>query len=134
MTAKFRPYMTIADIDLTLECLKERPTPARLGLAKYFEVFKLKAESGLTQAAHRVQPTLDQRLGFSEPPGLSLDTQKLMAWNKSYDPTKTMTARDIELAQLYKYENDLMTPEEITHYEAIFTRTSDSQPEPGDIT
>lgn len=128
MTAKFRPYFSLPELDELLACLKERPSnKLRITLIKYLETTKIKAQAGLMTSQYTVKPSIEQRLGFTNEPSIS--ETKRTAYEKWSDSTKDCTPREIELAMLYRYENDLMSPEEEAKFEEeqgkVFTRQGD---------
>lgn len=123
---KFRPYFTLSEMEELISCLKESPSPKRLGIASYLEIFIHKANSGINKPAHRTKPTIDVSLGFTPDPELTIEQLKYLAWIKqTTKPNEQLTAREIELSKQYRYENDLMSPQEEAEYEKIFLRSTD---------
>ena len=93
MTRKYRPYFTLAELSRIRDVLSTaEPTSA---LSRYISRYILDIESGFRSANHTSAPSLEHKLGFAEPEA----------------PTTH------ESTQQYRYENDLMSPQEEYEYE-----------------
>lgn len=73
-------------------------------------------EHGVIKPAHTPQPTIEQKLGFTQIP-LSHDLTGEAAYQKwLLDPVKA-TPKEIEEAMDWRYRNNLMSPQEESEYE-----------------
>lgn len=114
---KFRPYFTASELQEIITCLKTFPTPARLAISKYLETYSLKISHGVISAAHTLEPTIEQKLGFAEsaPTGPGLKGEAAFEKYTSYPASCTPA----ELAEVldYRYRNNLMDSSEEYQYE-----------------
>jgi hypothetical protein len=114
---KFRPYFTAPELLEIITALKEKPSPARLAISRYLESYSLKITHGIVSPSHTMEPSIEQKLGFSEASnGSQSFTDKACydLWSK--DPSGC-TPRMIQQAVDYRYRNNLMTTEEEKDYE-----------------
>lgn len=92
MTKKYRPYFTLPELrHLVSVLIQTEPTS---GLCRYLQRYLLDVESGFRQANHIGSGTLEQKLGFEQEPKTKFESE-----------------------QQYRYENDLMSPQEEYEYE-----------------
>ena len=93
MTRKYRPYFTLPELrHLVVVLTQTEPTSS---LCRYLSRYLLDVESGYRTANHTGSPSLEDKLGFSD------------------SPTRTKH----ESEQQYRYDNDLMSPQEEYEYE-----------------
>jgi hypothetical protein len=92
MTKKYRPYLSLPELRHLVSVLTQHEPTS--GLCRYLSRYLLDVESGFRAPNHTGAPTLEQRLGFA-----------------SAEKTKH------ESEQQYRYDNDLMSPQEEYEYE-----------------
>ena len=120
---KYRPYLTIQQLHYFLHLVEsdtsEDTQLIRALTLKELKLFLVKYDLGAVKAASTVvgRESLEDKLGL----GVSTDTDKAsireaayLQWKKN---PELCTPYQLEQAQLYRYENDLMTPEEEAAYE-----------------
>lgn len=113
---KYRPYFTAPELLEIIASLKENPTPNRLAISRYLESFNLKINHGVISAAHTLEPSIEQKLGFAAPTLGEMTDEKLFnIWKNN--PT-LLNALEIARVLDYRYRSDLMTPEEEKAYES----------------
>ena len=92
MTKKYRPYLSLPELRHLVSVLTQvEPTS---GLCRYLTRYLLDVESGYRSPNHIGAPSLEQKLGFQG---------------------EAKTKHESE--QQYRYENDLMSPQEEYEYE-----------------
>lgn len=113
---KYRPYFTAPELSEIIASLKENPTPNRLAISRYLESFNLKITHGVISASHTLEPSIEQKLGFSESPKDEMTEEQLY---RIWQATPTLL-NPSEIAKVldYRYRNNLMTPEEEKAYES----------------
>lgn len=118
---KYRPYLTPAELEIIILALKT--TASNPHLIHYLEGYKGKIDLGINSPNLTLTPRVGIAdklgLGLEDPmiePTSSLSDKRHSAFLKwSQNPT-ICTPYEIELAYLYRFENDLMSPEEETIY------------------
>jgi hypothetical protein len=121
---KYRPYFTSSELSELISSLKENPKPSRIPLIRYLEGFALKIERGLITSAHTLEPTIEQKLELeiSHTEAVnSIQSKRFNAYRKWREFAHKCTPDEIEQAQTYRYENDLMSEEEEKEYDKLFT-------------
>lgn len=128
MSTKYRPYFTLEELEETIRCVSI--SSQNLHLLHYLRSFRDKISLGkispnLSLAPAR--PSLIDSLELSEPkPGTkqspSNETLRQAAYIKWSINPETCTITELALVQTYRFENDLMSPEE----EAEFLSTLSS--------
>lgn len=125
-TKQYRPYFTPEELILIHSSLRIVNNPESLALAAKLDltIFKINNEM---MASREVKPvvTIADRLGFgySDCEGDHLNStnstnQKLAAYNKFQSQgIKALSTRELYLYNLYRYENDMMTPQEEFDFE-----------------
>lgn len=116
MAKKYRPYLTIEEMTEILSgTLSEN-------LRFYLESFRRKCDSGTISPQHVATPrvsSMETKLGFSG--GKTLSESKEDAYKKLQNSgLGTLSVQEVARAQMYRYENDLMTREEEEEYEKRF--------------
>lgn len=117
---KYRPSLTLAQINyllsLTQSDEREVTQTLREKTIASLKIFSLKADAGLTSHSHlsgRRKTTLDILSDSSET--RAQERERLYnLWEESPD---LVTREELEKVDLYRYENDLMSPEEEEIYE-----------------
>ena len=117
---KFRPYFSPEELKEVISALKESPTPARIELIKYLEHYSLKISHGIMSPAISLAPSMADQLELSDtstqtnPARLSsLRLQAFLKWEKS---PSSCSPKELLMANEYRFENDLMSPEESEAY------------------
>lgn len=114
---KFRPYFTRDELLEIISALKSSPTPRRLTLCQYLEIYLLKINHGIIRPAHTIEPSLESKLGFSETVPVSHELTGEMAYQKHLINPLNCTPKEIAEAMDWRYRNDLMSPDEEKAYE-----------------
>ena len=120
--SKYRPYFTADEMLELISALKESPTPSRMKIIQYLEGFNLKITYGVVNANYitNPKPTIEQQLGFTEEePEHTLFPHELRqrAYQKWLRKDPTITVKELNLANEYRYENNLMSAEEQVAFE-----------------
>lgn len=119
---KFRPYLTLAEMTEVIDSLKSTPNPNGR-LIYYFQSFIDKIYVGKVSSTITTRPTMEQSLGLDSPPmKTDLRALRLQAYNKWKDHPTRCSLVELTRAQMYRYENDLMSAEEETQYELKLER------------
>jgi hypothetical protein len=117
---KYRPYFTALELTEIITALKSAPTPSRVALIRYLEGFALKISHGVISSAHTLEPSMAEKLELdvSHTEAInSLQSKRFNAYRKWRDHPAQCTPWEIDQAMVYRYENDLMAPEEESEYE-----------------
>ena len=92
MTKKYRPYFTLPELrHLVAVLVSAEPTSS---MCRYLQRYLLDVESGFRQANHIGSGTVAEKLGFDSTPKTKHESE-----------------------QQYRYDNDLMSPQEEYEYE-----------------
>lgn len=118
--AKFRPSFTIAEINYILDVVaadnREATSRLRDNVHKQLQVFSLKARIGAVSASHTSKAA--ERISIED----ALDDSPAQRREKSYQlwcmNPALCTPQQISLAKTYRYENNLMSPDEEEEYES----------------
>ena len=112
---KYRPYFTASELSEVIRCVKV--SSQNLPLLRYLESYALKISHGVITESITLQPTLADSLELDSPsPDSSLESKRSKAYAKWLSSPESCTPLEIELAHLYRFENDLMSPEEESIY------------------
>jgi len=123
---KYRPYFSSLELSEIIECLKTHPiqSPLRIAIMRYLEGFAIKINNGILDKALEIKGTKTQQLVRA----LDLDNTEATNLGRrkqdKYDlyirwmNNEILTIPQIELVMEYRYENDLMNPEEESAYES----------------
>jgi hypothetical protein len=124
-TSKYRPYLTIKQIQKILATLKGNPEPEDSDLIAALEVLVWKANQGLSKPSYTPAQTWAQKLDF-EP-----TTQKRTSLNdrinlyirwksihnhENFIASKVFSAAELALIDEYRFTASLMTTEEEMEY------------------
>jgi hypothetical protein len=84
-------------------------------LGAKLRIFALKIDMGIITSSHSSAPqaSLEDKLGF----GLTPIQKREAAYKRFQIAPQLCTPADMILIELYRYENNLMTPEEEAKYE-----------------
>ena len=110
---KYRPYFTASELGEVIRCVKL--SSQNLPLLRYLESYALKISHGVITESITLQPTLADSLELDSPDS-SLESKRAKAYTKWHSSPEACTPIEIELTHLYRFENDLMSPEEETIY------------------
>jgi hypothetical protein len=115
-TQKFRPYFTLDELTEISSALKI--ASKNRNLIKYVDTQIVKASSGLSQPQYTTNPapTISQKLGLEQVLD-SMTDKKLRAYQKFQVTPAICTVNELDLAKMYRYENNLMDTEEEAEYE-----------------
>lgn len=92
MSKKYRPYFTLPELRHLVSVLTQvEPTSS---MCRYLSKYLYDVENGYRAPNHSGAPTLESKLGFSEEPRTKFESE-----------------------QQYRYDNDLMSPQEEYEYE-----------------
>jgi hypothetical protein len=115
-TAKFRPSMSLAEINyiLSLAELDDRETTQniRRAVQNKFKIFTTKISLKMTRPGYIAEPR--ERTEDILDDGADKRARLFRLWQE--DPS-LVTESQMKQIQLYRYENDLMTPEEEEEFE-----------------
>ena len=111
---KYRPYFTASELGEVIRCVKL--SSQNISLLRYLESYALKISHGVIAESITLQPTLADSLELDSPISPPLESKRAKAYAKWLSSPQTCTPLEIELTHLYRFENDLMSPEEETIY------------------
>ena len=114
---KYRPYFTASELSEVIRCVKL--SSQNISLLRYLESYALKISHGVIAESITLQPTLADSLELDSPISplnSSLESKRSKAYAKWLSSPESCTPLEIELAHLYRFENDLMSPEEESIY------------------
>ena len=123
MQQKFRPSLTLQEISYLLDVIALDQTESkqylRESVRSKLQIFSLKAKHGLVSAAYSASPKLDisDALGDSISPA----EKRRAAFVLFQQNPNLCTPAQYNQAQTFRYENNLMTPEEEESYESETT-------------
>lgn len=114
MSLKYRPSLTIQEINFLLSTVRWSDHPEQAQLCRKLEVFTLKATHGITQPSHIAtgRPSLESSLGFETDAAI----ETLLA-HYAINPSRLSKAQLARVTQ-HRYLNDMMSPEEEIDYES----------------
>lgn len=113
---KYRPYFSSEELKELILCLKQNPTPKRMGLIQYLESFGVKIAHGIIGASATVALSLAEKLDLvQEESSEHADEILHNAWKLA---PETLNPRQIESVMEYRYSHDLMTQKEENEYES----------------
>jgi hypothetical protein len=127
MTKKYRPYLTLPNLEVISTSLKgsigaSHPgsSTETLSLIRYIDKYISDIKSGLRESNHTLAPSMEQKLGFSSNPSqqnsLGYSLESLLETYSSTGFTLLNSAQ-ITIILEYRYENDLMSEQEEIQYE-----------------
>ena len=116
---KFRPYFTISELQEVIRCLKA--SSHSVDLLRYMETFVVQIERGTRSPSITNALSLEQRLGVAPVPNYSKGKPEYsihelyQIWCSN--PEFLSPPQLVQVHQ-YRWESDLMTPEESSIYES----------------
>lgn len=121
MTKKnYRPCFTVEELTEVTRCISVSSTNTKL--IGYLRQFLSKIENEQVSAQYTTKPTLVEKLDLEPSAKIDLVEQRKQAYNKwLVNPTKC-SIQEHARAQMYRYENDLMSAEEESSYEQKLER------------
>ena len=119
---KFRPYLTIPDLQEIIRCMRKAPTQSPL-LISYLEEFTRKSSAGIIQPQHVPTPkqSIESSLGFPVSASASANkllepiTDLLIRWQEFPD---SISPKELERINEHRYLHDMMDPGEASAYES----------------
>ena len=116
---KFRPYLTIQQIRYIVQLIdsdnRSETEALRLKTLRELKLFIAKSDIGAVAPSLVTveRKSMTEQLGFSSPAEQREAAYKLWSANP-----QLCTEQQIQQATLYRYENNLMSPEEEAQYES----------------
>jgi hypothetical protein len=117
-TKKYRPYLTLSEIQYLIESIKLRNDHISLDLLKYLEKYSSDIQSGLRAVNHTLKPTITESLGFSSTPP-DPGTRDILTLINLYTINKCyigFSIPEIKILKEYRFENSQMDEDEETDY------------------
>jgi hypothetical protein len=119
MSQKYRPYFTLPELGVLISSLEK--TGDSLPLLVYLRNFRDKISVGAVQSQITLAPSMASKLGLDDSPvGTNHQFARKLAYKKWIENPSRLSVYELESAQAYRYENDLMSPEEEKEYETKF--------------
>lgn len=125
---KYRPYLTLQQIRYFIELAesdnRSETEALKLKSLRELKLFIAKNDLGLIRPALVTvdKKTISEQLGLESSASSSSTEFPALARKQAYDlwtmNPQLCTEHQIKLAQLYRYENDLMSPDEEEQYES----------------
>ena len=116
---KFRPSLTAGQIEHIIHILSTagENSPLNQSCLKSLRMFSLKAQHGIVSPSHLAlgRESLESSLGFSTS-HTQVTTVELLYRVWQSHPT-TLTPTQLQQVQSYRYQNNLMSPEEEQDYD-----------------
>lgn len=115
---KFRPYLTVQQLRYIVQLIeadnRSETEALKLRTAKELKLFLMKSDLGALTPAVVIaeKQSMTERLGLVDP--VSDREEAYNLWSRN---PMLCTEQQIKQARLYRYENDLMSPEEEAEYE-----------------
>lgn len=115
---KFRPYLTVQQLRYIVQLIeadnRSETEALKLRTAKELKLFLIKSDLGALTPAVVIaeKQSMTERLGLVDP--VSDREEAYNLWSRN---PMLCTEQQIKQARLYRYENDLMSPEEEAEYE-----------------
>lgn len=117
MSTKYRPYLSSSELAEIIRCVKI--SSHNKMLLSYLESFSIKINHGVISPQLSTLPTMSESLELTSGEFKVTETRsKLNCYLLWKTNPAALTPAELTKAHLYRYENDLMTPEEEAEYEA----------------
>lgn len=117
---KFRPSLTAGQIEHIIHILSTAGENSSLNQSclKSLRMFSLKAQHGIVSPSHLAlgRESLESSLGFTQAAPAKTTTVELLYQVWQTHPT-TLTPAQLQQVQSYRYQNNLMSPEEEQEYD-----------------
>jgi hypothetical protein len=116
-TKKYRPYFTLQELKKIQEAISNASVSdlTLAGIYNYLYKYISDIEHGLRKENHTLQPSIEEKLGFSES-SQSPQSNPETLYNR-WKLNQIVSPAELAIIQQYMYENDLMTPEQERDYE-----------------
>jgi len=111
---KYRPYFTPSQLGEIIRCVKIASQDS--ALIRYLEIFSLKIDHGIQAPALNLATPIEDKLELEDSSSENLSDKRAFSFVKWSQNPASCTPLEIELTHLYRFENDLMSPEEETIY------------------
>ena len=134
---KFRPYFTREELSHIISLVQSAPdSEINRKVFSYLQTFAIKINHSIVKPAIQLEGTkLDKIINLIMPPEESSSTEHIVdkeihkrslfnSWNG--DKLAIFTPVELNLIHQYRYESDLMTPEESQRYENELFKSSTS--------
>lgn len=116
--AKFRPSLTLQEINYILDAISLEQTESKQYLRESvrgkLQIFSLKAKHGLVSAAYSAAPRVDIADALGDSP-VERREASYQLWKSN---PNLCTPEQLQQAATYRYENNLMSPEEEQEFES----------------
>jgi hypothetical protein len=118
----YRPYFSQEELTEVTRCVSVASTNTRL--IGYLRLFLAKIENEQVSVQYTNAPSIEEKLGLEDSPPAKQDlkAQRFQAYNKWLESPAKCSILEHARAQMYRYENDLMSPEEESSYEQKLDR------------
>ena len=117
MVTKYRPYLTPEELEHIISALKTNSS--NVSLIRYLEDFTFRIDRESIKPNLTLAPTMEEKLDLGSKMGQpSLHQLKVVAYTKWLINPSKCNSLEIARVLMYRYENDLMSPEEETEYES----------------
>jgi hypothetical protein len=118
--SKFRPSFTQAQIRYILSIAKKQSplTQQDCEIIAILSPFAAKIDNNALVPAYKTAPPIEEQLGFSALP----EQERELAFKKYQANPAHCTLQELDLAHAYRYEMELMLPEEMQLYELQLMR------------
>ena len=135
-TSKYRPYLTIRQIQKILSTLKGNPEPEDSELISSLELLIFKANQGLSKPSYTPAPSWAQKLEMATPNKrkytLNERVNLYVKWKHLHatDPSKHFSPDEIAVINEYRYTSSLMSDtEELEYTNSLMPAFSASAPD-----
>ena len=121
---KYRPYLTMQQIKYFIQLAESdqraETEALRLKSLRELKLFVAKSDLGLVNSALTVvgKQSTEEKLGFSEESMETPEQRREKAYQLWRVNPQLCDDNQIQMAKLYMYENDLMSPDEEAEYES----------------
>jgi hypothetical protein len=116
---KFRPYLSLRQIERILQTLKGDPEPSDSELIASLEVLVWKAGKGLQKPSYVTVPSWEQKLEFSPREARKYNlNEKIELYNRwrHREPLTSFSPTELAVIQEYRCINNLMSAQEQAEY------------------
>lgn len=117
---KYRPYLTLPEIEEIISSLSR--TSQNIALLKYLKQYHNKISLSFISPNLTIAPRKDFIHSLELSPSTSSPIDYASLKKAAYDKWRINAAScsisELQLSSLYRYENDMMSPEEEKEYEA----------------
>ena len=113
----YRPYFTVEELTEVTRCVSVSSSNTKL--IGYLKLFLSKIDNEQVSPQYTNAPSIEDKLELTTPAFAPKDlkAQREDAYNKWLSSPASCSIQEHTRAQMYRYENDLMTSEEEKEYE-----------------